>query len=71
MLCGTFKSRRRHVLDEYKLVRSSVKPRMVSGKEKRMKNRLHKSTSQLFLKDLKDLQTVRNCVYSFSHKLEV
>lgn len=31
MLCGTFKKRRRHPGDEYRLVRSNTMPRIVSG----------------------------------------
>lgn len=31
MLCGTFKKRRRHPGDEYRLVRSNTMPRIISG----------------------------------------
>lgn len=31
MLCGTFKKKRRHPGDEYRLVRSNTMPRVVSG----------------------------------------
>lgn len=31
MLCGTFRKRRRHPGDEYRLIRSNTMPRIISG----------------------------------------